>query len=86
MGPSARPGSATVCSTPRERRPRAYYYYRNNRHLGLITAPLIFIFLRTTFFTIHLLSKRPEIYKIMAKTLLIIFPPVNSLLLLLSLL
>ena len=37
--------------------------------------PLFCVFLQTTFFTIHLLSKRPEIYKIMAKTLLIIFPP-----------
>ena len=32
-------------------------------------------FLQTTIFTIDLLSKRPEIYKLMAKTLLIIFPP-----------
>ena len=47
-----------------------------NPHLGLINAspPLIFVFLQTTFLTIHLLSKRPEIYKGMAKTLLIIFP------------
>ena len=47
-----------------------------NPHLGLINAPpLILFFLQTTCFTIILLSKRPDIYKIMAKTLLIIFPP-----------
>ena len=47
-----------------------------NRHLGLINAPPLFIcFLQTTSFTIDLLSKRPDIYTIMAKTLLIILPP-----------
>ena len=52
------------------------YIYIYNRHLGLINAPPLFVFfLQTTFFTIHLLSKRPEIYTILAKTLLIIFPP-----------
>ena len=45
-----------------------------NPHLGLInTPPLFVVFLQTTFFTIHLLSKRPEIYWILAKTLLIRF-------------
>ena len=47
------------------------YIYTYNRHLGLINAPLFFCFLQTTFFTIHLLSKRPEVYTNMAKTLLI---------------
>ena len=51
------------------------YIYTYNRHLGLINAPLFVVFLQTTSFTIDLQSKRPEIYKIMAKTLLIIFPP-----------
>ena len=53
------------------------YIYIYNPHLGLINAPppLFLFFLQTTFFTIHLLSKRSEIYKIMAKTFLIIFPP-----------
>ena len=51
------------------------YIYIYSRHLGLINAPLFVVFLQTTFFTIYLLSKRPEIYKIMAKTLSIIFPP-----------
>ena len=52
------------------------YMYVYNPHLGLINAPPpYFVFLQTTFFTIHLLSTRPEIYNIMAKTLLIIFPP-----------
>ena len=37
--------------------------------------PLFLFFLQTTFFTIHLLSNRPDTYTIMAKTLLIIFPP-----------
>ena len=47
-----------------------------NPHLGLINAPpLICLFLQTTSLTIDLLSKRPDIYKIMAKTLSIIFPP-----------
>ena len=32
-----------------------------NLHLGLINTPLLFP-LKTTSFTIHLLSKRPEIY------------------------
>ena len=51
--------------------------YICNLHLGLINTPppLILFFLQTTSFTIDLLSNRPEIYKIMAKTLLIIFPP-----------
>ena len=49
--------------------------YTYNRHLGLINAPLIVFFFQTTSFTIDILSKRPEIYNIMAKTLLIIFPP-----------
>ena len=45
------------------------YLYIYNRHLGLINAPpLIVVFLQTTSFTIDLLSKRPEIYNIMAKT------------------
>ena len=50
----------------------------HNPHLGLINAappPYLFVFFQTTFFTIHLLSKRPDICKMMAKTLLIIFPP-----------
>ena len=36
----------------------------NNPHLGLINGPPpLFVFpLKTTFFTIHLLSKRPDIY------------------------
>ena len=52
------------------------YIYIYNRHLGLINAPpLCCLFLQTAFFTLHLLSKRPEMYKILAKTLLIIFPP-----------
>ena len=52
------------------------YIYIYNLHLGLLNAPPLFVvFLQTTSFTIDLLSKRPEIYKIMAKTLLIIFPP-----------
>ena len=44
-----------------------------NLHLGLINAPplICFVFLQTTFFTIHLLSKWPSIDKNMAKTLLI---------------
>ena len=33
-----------------------------NPHLGLIKAPPLFVFLATTFFTIHLLSKRPDMY------------------------
>ena len=37
--------------------------------------PYLFCFLQTTFFTIHLLSNRPDIYKFMAKTLLIICSP-----------
>ena len=51
------------------------YIYIYNIHLGLINAPLFVVLLQTTFFTIHLLSKRPYIYNIVAKTLLIIFPP-----------
>ena len=47
------------------------YIYIYNRHLGLISAPLICVFLQTTFVTIHLLSKRPDIYTILAKTLFI---------------
>ena len=48
------------------------YTYIYNRHLGLINAPPLFLlFLQTTFFTIHILSKRPEVYKILAKTLFI---------------
>ena len=48
------------------------YIYIYNRHLGLInTPPLFVLFLQATFFTIHVLSKRPYIYTIMAKTLLI---------------
>ena len=48
-----------------------------NPLLGLINAPppLLVFFLQTNSFTIDLLSKRAEIYKIMAKTLLITFPP-----------
>ena len=44
-----------------------------NPHLGLINAPppLIVVFLQTTFFTLHLLSTKTEIYNILAKTLLI---------------
>ena len=52
------------------------YIYMYNRHLGLINAPPPYLFfLQTTSFTIDSLSKRPEIYKIVAKTLFIIFPP-----------
>ena len=49
------------------------YIYTHNRHLGLIKfAPPYFVFFpQTTLFTIHILSNRPDIYKIMAKTLLI---------------
>ena len=48
------------------------YIYIYNRHLGLINAPpLIFFFLQTTFVTIQLLSKWPNIDNILAKTLLI---------------
>ena len=51
------------------------YIYIYNPHLGLINAPYFLFFLQTTSFTIDLLSNIPEIYTIMAKTLLIIFPP-----------
>ena len=52
------------------------YIYIYNPLLGLINAPpLIYVFLQTTSFTIALLSNRQDIYKNMAKTLLIIFPP-----------
>ena len=45
-----------------------------NLHLGLIKVSPLFVFpLKTTFFTIHLLSTRPDIYYILAKTLLIRF-------------
>ena len=48
------------------------YIYIYNRHLGLINAPPLYLFfLQTTFFTIHLLSKGPDIHNILAKTLLI---------------
>ena len=42
-----------------------------NPHLVLINAPPPYscFFLQTTFFNIHLLSKRPDIYQILAKTL-----------------
>ena len=50
------------------------YIYIYNPHLGLINAPPLFVFpLKTTIVTIHLLSKRPDIYLILAKTLLIRF-------------
>ena len=51
------------------------YRYRYKPHLGLMNAPLFVFFLQTTFVTINLLSKRPDIYTIMAKTLSIVFPP-----------
>ena len=39
------------------------YIYIYNPHLGLINVPpLLFVPLKTTFVTIHLLSKRPDIY------------------------
>ena len=39
------------------------YIYMYNPHLGLINVPPLMLFsLKTTFFTIHLLSKRPDIY------------------------
>ena len=39
------------------------YTYTYNLHLGLINAPPSFVFFpKTTFFTIHLLSKRLDIY------------------------
>ena len=48
------------------------YIYICNLHLGLINAPPPeCVFLQTTFLTIHLLSQRPDIYKLLAKTLLI---------------
>ena len=44
-----------------------------NLHLGLINAhpPDFWLLLQTTFFTNHLLTKRSEIHKFLAKTLLI---------------
>ena len=40
-----------------------------NPHLGLINAPPLFVFpLKTTVVTIHLLSARPEIYQMLAKS------------------
>ena len=52
------------------------YIYVYFPHLGSINAPpLICVFRPNDVFTIHVLSKRQDIYKIMAKTLLTIFPP-----------
>ena len=54
-----------------------YIYIDIYKHIYIyiyIYKHIFVVFLQTTSFTIDLLSKRPEIYKIMAKTLLIIFP------------
>ena len=52
------------------------YIYIYNRHLGLINAPpLICLFSPNDIFHYSFIIKRPDIYKIMTKTLLIIFPP-----------
>ena len=55
-GNSPRPSGASPTSRCSE------YQYINNPHLGLINAPPFFVLPKTIFFTIHLLSQRPETY------------------------
>ena len=65
------PGKDEHCAHARRERAgcwaagEAYSNHTNttNPHRGLINAPpYLFLFLQTTFFTIHLQSKRPDIY------------------------